>query len=377
MIHALTGILFAYVAWRFVVPMPLGTAGKWLLALPLLLVSQYYLFLRLLFDGMASPELPYAVHVLMGWLFGAFILLAALLFLKDIVALALGLLRWAGVDMGRPLACACWNYGLGVLALVLGAIGVWQTVRLPEVKTVEIVSPRLPAAFDGFRIVQISDLHASRLLDAPWVESVVARASALNPDLVLLTGDLIDGRVDRRSADVSPLKKLHAKEGVYAILGNHEYYSNVAEWTRAFDDLGLNMLINLRVAIDRGGEKLVLAGVSDPAASNFGAALPDIKTTLAGASRDDFTVLMAHRPGSAPVNAEAGVDLQLSGHTHGGQIVGMHLLTRMANSGFVSGLYQVGDMQLYISNGTGLWAGFPLRLGRPSEITELILRRRA
>ena len=375
MVHLLTGLIFAYVAWRFVLPMPWSGTGKCLAAALLFLISQHYLFLRLRPGGLASPELPFGAHLLLGWLFGAFMLLAALLLLKDVVALAFALLRWAGFDPGRTLGCACWNYALGALALILAALGVTQAIRAPDVKTVEIVSPRLPAAFDGLRIAQLSDLHASRLLTGAWVESVVARTNALDPDLILITGDLVDGRTDKRAADVAPLARLHARDGVYAILGNHEYYSNVAEWTRAFGDLGLRLLINQHIVIERAGARLVVAGISDPAASRFDASMPDLAAALAGTGKTDFIVLMAHRPDGAPAHAAAGVDVQLSGHTHGGQIVGMHLLTQLANSGFVSGLYPVGDMRLYVSNGAGLWAGFPLRLGRPSEITEIVLRR--
>lgn len=377
-VHLLTGLIFAYVAWRFILPMPWSDAGKWLVAGLFLLISQHYLFLRLRPGGLASPELPFGVHLLLGWLFGAFMLLAALLLLKDIVTLTFVSLRWAGLDLGRSLGCSCWNYALGALAFILAALGVTQAIRVPDVKTVAIVSPRLPAAFDGLRIVQLSDLHASRLLTASWMESVVTRTNALSPDLILITGDLIDGRADKRAADVAPLTKLRAKDGVYAILGNHEYYSDAGEWTRAFGDLGLHLLINQHVVIERAGARLVIAGISDPAASRFDAPMPDLALALAGGdsvSQEDFTILMAHRPGGAEAHAAAGVDVQLSGHTHGGQIVGMHLLTQLANGGFVSGLYVVGDMQLYVSNGAGLWAGFPLRLARPSEITEIILRR--
>ncbi|MFA9949903.1 metallophosphoesterase [Dentiradicibacter hellwigii] len=375
MVHLLTGLVFAYVAWRFIVPMPWGGTGKWLVAALLFLISQHYLFLRLRPGGLASPELPFGVHLLLGWLFGAFLLLAAFLLLKDVVALVFALLRYAGLDIGRSLMCPCWNYSLAALAVILSALGVTQAIRIPDVKTVEIVAPRLPAAFDGLRIVQISDLHASRLLTASWVEAVVTQVNALNPDLILITGDLVDGRVDKRAADVAPLAKLRARNGVYAILGNHEYYSNAGEWARAFGDLGLHLLINQHAVISRDGAQLVIAGVSDPAAARFDAAMPNLTAALSGADRKAFTVLMAHRPGDAAAHAAAGVDVQLSGHTHGGQIAGIHLLTRLANEGFVSGLYTVGSMQLYVSNGTGLWAGFPLRLGRPSEITEMTLRR--
>ena len=159
-----------------------------------------------------------------------------------------------------------------------------------------------------------------------------------------------------------------------AIPGNHEYYSDFVAWNAAFERLGLRVLRNEHVVIESAGGTLVVAGTTDRNAERFGLPLPDIKQALAGAPKDVPVVLMAHQPKGADVNAAAKVDLQLSGHTHGGQIAGLHWIVQAANEGFVSGLYDVGAMQLYVSNGTGLWNGFPVRIGRPSEITQFTLR---
>jgi predicted MPP superfamily phosphohydrolase len=161
-----------------------------------------------------------------------------------------------------------------------------------------------------------------------------------------------------------------------AIPGNHEYYSDYVAWMAAYRALGLTMLENGHVLIKRQDALLAVAGLTDRQAGAFGLPRPDLSAALEGIPAGTPVILLEHRPGDAPANARAGVALQLSGHTHGGQIRGLDLLTKRANNGFVSGLYQVGDMKLYVSNGTGLWNGLAIRLGRPSEITQIVLRAR-
>ncbi len=375
--HVIPLALFLYVAWWFVPALPVGPVGKGLAAMALLAIAQQHLIVRAFFGGLASPELPTPVLLAVGWLFGAFILLAGVLLLKDVVALLLLLAVKAGLPAGLSLAGPGWALGAAAAALVVSAFGVWQAIRVPDVRTVEIPLAALPAELDGMSLVQISDLHASRLLTRPWVEAVVGKANALDADLILMTGDQADGPAARRAGDVAPLAGLKARHGVFAITGNHEYYSGYAAWMAALAGLGMRVLENEHVVIGANGRSLVLAGVTDAAASGFSLAPPDIAAALAGAPADAPVVLMAHRPPGAALHAGAGVDLQLSGHTHGGQIPGLKALARRFNEGFVSGLYAVGDMRLYVSNGTGLWPGFPLRLGSPAEITQIVLRARA
>lgn len=367
-----TGAIWLYVFWRFVWPLPCGLAGRIALGLALLLLSQHHQVTRRYFGSMASPEIPQAVLIALGWGFGVILLLAMLLLLRDIIGV-LGYVISPGV--GRAiLGPGLLPQSLGILAVALSAIGVWQAVRVPNVKTLEIALPGLPAAFDGYRIVHLTDLHISRLLPEAWVTAVVARTNALDPDLIVLTGDLQDGTPQARAADVAPLRALRAGDGVIAIPGNHEYYANYRGWMAAFRDLGLHMLENEHMIIQRDDAALAVAGVTDPQGPRFGQAGPDLQAALAGIPPGTLTILLDHRPVNAKQAAEAGVALQLSGHTHGGQILGAHVLTQWANAGYVSGLYQVGAMTLYQSNGTGLWNGLPIRLGRPSEITQIVLR---
>ena len=372
MFHLITAIIALYVIWRFVRPLSVGRAGKIGLGVLLLLIAEHHLVTRTFFGSLASPEVPGQVLVVLGWAFASLILLALLLLTRDLVGIVVWALRGR---TGRVLLGGSrLGIALGLISTGLSAVGVWQAIRVPDVKTMEIVLPRLPAELDGLRIVQLTDLHASRLLQAPWLQAVVNKTNALKPDLILITGDLVDGSPRARVDDVQPLKDLRARYGVFAIPGNHEYYVDYVHWLPAFEHLGLHMLLNEHVLITHNGRDLVLAGVTDKAAQPFKLPEPDIIKALKGAPAGDPVILLSHRPGGALLNAGQGVDLQLSGHTHGGQILGPHLIAKWANEGFVSGLYAVAGMQLYVSNGTGLWNGFPVRLGRPSEITEIVLR---
>ena len=381
MFHIIASLIFLYVSFRLIVPLPLGRKAKLAACAALLLISQQHVFMRYVFGGMASPELPLVMLLLLGWLFVAFILLAVFFLFTDLAALLFLLARKAGLPMVLPFSPAGRAALLLALSLILSGVGVWQAVREPDTRTVEITLDRLPPALDGLSLVQITDPHASALLRGPRMRAIVDKTLALNPDLILLTGDLVDGSPADRAADVAPLNDLHARFGVFACAGNHEYYSNYAAWMKAFADLGLTVLSNSHAVLSVRGEPLVIAGVTDPASSRFGLPGPDVEAALAGVPEDVPVILLAHQPRTAPENARAGVDLQLSGHTHGGQILGLTLLAKWFNGGFLSGWYTLDSgrpepsrMHLYVSTGAGLWAGFPARLGVPAEVTRIVLR---
>lgn len=372
MLLFVTGAIWLYILWRFIWPLRLSPVARIGLALALLLVSQYHQITRRFFGSLASPEVPHAILIGLSWAFGVFLLLALLLLLRDVVGVLVFLAaRGAGRQIltGRALLLS-----IGPLAMALSGIGVWQAVRVPDVKTMEITLPGLPQAFDGYRIAQLTDLHASRLLNEPWISAVVTRTNAQAPDLTVITGDIADGTPAERADDVRPLADLRARDGVLAIPGNHEYYADYQGWMKAYRDLGLTMFENEHAVIHRDEASLAIAGITDLQARGFGQLQPDLSAALEGLRPGTPVILLSHRPTGAAQNAQAGVALQLSGHTHGGQILGPHLLTQWANEGYVSGLYKVGAMQLYVSNGTGLWGGLAIRLGRPSEITLITLR---
>jgi len=355
---------------RWLLPLSLPTWIKVSGAVALLFVSQYHLWSRFSSGSVFAPEFPRPIVLLFNWAFGAVLLLAVMQIAIDVASLIGWSIRrgeWAMPDAVR--------YVAGAAALVLAAIGVATAARVPPVKDVSVTIRDLPPRFDGYRILQLTDLHLSRLFTARWATAMVSRANAAGADTIVVTGDFIDGSVAMRHNDVQPLAGLRAPDGVYAVPGNHEYFFDYAAWMRRIGDLGIRMLPNAHVTLRRGDAALVIAGVTDLSARGAGQAPPDLNAALAGAPAGAPVVLLDHQPRNARVAAERGVALQMSGHTHGGMIVGLAKLLEPANAGFVSGAYQVGDMTLYVSNGTGLWPGFALRLGRPSEMTRFTLRR--
>jgi predicted MPP superfamily phosphohydrolase len=244
------------------------------------------------------------------------------------------------------------------------------------VKHVEIILERLPQALDGTRIVQLCDLHLGGLLGRPFVEGVVATANRLGADVIAIVGDLVDGTIERLRPVLAPMTGLRARHGVFFVTGNHEYYqrSSARAWMSELERMGMRVLRNQHVtlAAERGG--VDLAGVNDHGAARFPEEGPpeDVAGALAGRDPSRPVVLLAHQPKTIEQAARLGVDLQLSGHTHGGQIWPWGALVRLQQP-YIRGLHRVGATQLYVSCGTGFW-GPPMRLGAPAEITEIILR---
>ena len=226
---------------------------------------------------------------------------------------------------------------------------------------------------DGLTVAALADLHADGITREDRIRKIVERTNALNPDIVVIAGDFVDGTVSEHGGDLRPLADLKARYGVFGVPGNHEYYSGYEEWMEFLSALGIRMLLNEHALA--GGEAVVLAGVTDPVAGLMGKEEPDISKALQGAPEKGVRILVSHQPRLAREAAEHGVDLQVSGHTHGGMITGMDRLVARFNEGFVSGLYTVGHMKLYVSNGSGIWNGFPIRIGVPSEIVLIRLRK--
>ena len=338
----------------------------------LLVISQKYLIYERVGGSFIAPELPYPLLLSLEILYAFMIILAFLLVVKDGMALVLWLSRRLGSSWHLPFSPAIRSAGLVLAALVLSLYGTWQSLRVPDVRTTEITLPGMPVSLDGFSIVQLSDIHIGPFLQEAWLRDVVAKTNALAPDLVAVTGDMIDGSPEELEDDVAPFADLRARYGVYGITGNHEYYFRVESWLPVFARLGITMLQNdHRTLSITGGGRLVIAGVSDQAGLHYGGAGPDIEGALAGAP-DTVRVLMAHRPNGIAERIDA--DLQLSGHTHGGHLFFMQWLISAFNGNLVEGLYDLGGRALYVSPGTGIWSGFSCRLGVPAEITHIILR---
>ncbi|MGK3143567.1 metallophosphoesterase [Pantoea sp. C2G6] len=368
MFHLIFSLPSWYVIARVIIPLSLPLLVKILLSTLVLLASQYLLVSRFTSGGIFSAEMPRLVIILFNWAFGTVLLLAFAQIVMDAVLLIALLLR-------HPLELAPGvRYLAVVVAMGLAAVGVQQAIRVPPVKEVTLVLPNLPAEFDGYQLLQLTDLHITRLFNQRWTAAMVERAMSLKADLIVVTGDVIDGSLEHRRHDVAPLRGLAAPDGVWAITGNHEYFFHQAIWTAHLASLGLQPLLNRHTVIRRGAAKLVIAGLPDASAPGRKATGPDLASALDQAPDDAPVILLDHQPRNARQNAAQGVDLQLSGHTHGGLIIGLDRLFAKPNAGFVSGLYQVGGMQLYVNNGTALWPGMALRLGRPSELTRITLK---
>jgi predicted MPP superfamily phosphohydrolase len=334
-----------------------------------LVALQFHRWSKLSSGSVFSPEFPRPVVVLFNWAFGAIVLLALLQLLLD-VGLLVGIPFHGGI-VSAPDGV---RYELAALAAVAATIGVQQAMRIPPLKDIEVGIRGLPRQFEGYTILQLTDLHISRLFPASWARAVVERSNELGVDLIAITGDLIDGTLDARRADIEPLRDLKATDGVYVISGNHEYIFGYSTWMAHFAALGLLSLENRHIVLDRDGGKLVLAGITDRASRRTGHPVRDLAAVLEGAPEGVPVILLDHQPSDARHAAKLGVALQLSGHTHGGLILGIDRLAARANAGYVSGRYDVDGMTLYVNNGTALWPGFALRLGRPSELTRITLR---
>lgn len=305
------------------------------------------------------------------WLGFAFLLLTTTLATSAVFAL----LGAASAEPPDPTLVARMRaFAVGGVALVLSGVGLRQGLGAPAVRRVEIALARWPAALDGFRIAQISDVHIGALLDRRFAQTITERVNALDADLVAVTGDLVDGSVERLGDEVAPFAALRARHGVYFVTGNHDFYSGANAWVAYLTGMGWRALRNEHVAIGAGDASFDLAGVDDvhgrliePGAGE------DVERALAGRDAARAVVLLAHDPSTFRRASQRDVDLQLSGHTHGGQIWPFRWAVRMTVP-WVAGLYRVGASALYVSRGTGFW-GPPMRIAAPAEITEITLRR--
>jgi hypothetical protein len=261
---------------------------------------------------------------------------------------------------------------VSLIAVGLAGFGTASALGEVALRRVKVPLRRLPASLSGLRIVQLSDVHIGPTLGAAWLAGVVRRVNALSPDVVVITGDLVDGSVADLRDQVAPLGALRAKYGVYFVTGNHEYYSGVDAWIAELSRLGVRTLRNERVSIGEGAESFDLAGVDDWSARRFGHGHgADLEAALAGRDPGRELVLLAHQPKQIFEAAQRGVGLMLSGHTHGGQIFPWGLFVRL-DQPYVAGLAEHDGAHVYVSRGTGFW-GPPMRVAAPAEIAEIEL----
>ena len=331
-------------------------------------------------SGRLALGLTWAGLVFMG-LFSSLLVWTLL---RDVALLVMELVYLMAPDaLSKPLVRPHWRevsaQAIPLLGLVSSVVGFCNARRTAAVFRVDIPIRDLPPAWQGFTFAQISDLHVGPTIRKPYLRRIVDRVNSLQADVVAITGDLVDGRVGELGPQLAPLADLKSRHGTYVVTGNHEYYSGAHAWIDELRRLGLVVLMNQHVVIPCGpgpraeGRPLVLAGVTDYNAAQFDLAhRSDPQAALAGSPLSAAVrVLLAHQPRTAPAAARAGFDLQLSGHTHGGQFFPWIFFVRFQQP-FTAGLHKLQNLWVYTSRGTGYW-GPPKRFGAPSEITLLRL----
>ncbi|HYA76649.1 MAG TPA: metallophosphoesterase [Burkholderiaceae bacterium] len=361
-ISAILLVVYGYVAWR------LGTTSevRWALALPFVaiwLVPVVYWVFERESTSWLDDVLHAVAYLCMGWVSFLIVLTAA----RDVLLGATSLFAATAAAYGVVSAFSePWVFVGAFAALGIGAV---SALRGPSVRHVDIPIEGLDARLANLRIALISDLHVGPIIGARYVRRVVRLANALAPDLIALTGDIVDGSVARLAQDVAPLADLRPMDKAYLVLGNHDYYSGAAPWTAQFRSMGLRVLLNEHVVIERGGARFLIGGVTDPAARRSDSSQgPRPDRAAAPAEGPMFRLLLAHNPGLAPAAAKAGFDLQLSGHTHAGQFFPWTLAVRLVHANHAAGLSREGRMWVYVSAGTGSW-GPPVRFGTEPELT--------
>lgn len=395
LIIALTilALIYGFTGWRLITPATIDPIWKvlaWVAVIAFFILAPLPILLRFArVEARWVDRLSWVAYTSLGF----FIVLFVALLIRDLFLLT-GLAGKKSLELIAHVPPNPTNPGnildpdrrrflinasnLGALAMVgsLSAYGLWSSRRRPGVKNVTVPLRDLPPEFEGFRIVQITDIHLGPTIKRDWMKTVVDYTNALSGDVIAVTGDLVDGPVPYLQDDAAPLAELKAPHGVYFITGNHEYYAGVLPWIEEVRRLGLTVLLNEHLVIERGASRLLLAGVTDYHGGNF---FPNHKSdpvaAMSGAPPCNPKILLAHQPLSIYAASKAGYDFQISGHTHGGQFFPGNWLAR-AFQPYIKGLHKHDNTMIYVSCGTGYW-GPPLRLGAPSEITVLKLTRAA
>ena len=372
-LYTLSLLLHGLVAWRLLPALdPAWAAGL----APVLLASALLLPMGLLAHrvarGALADRLAWVGLLCMG-LFSSLLVLTAL---RDVMLAAVWVaatLGWSPAQALLPGLRADSAVLVPLAALVVTVLGFWNARRTARVVRVDVPVAALPAALEGFTVAQITDIHVGPTIKQHYLQAIVRKVNALEADMVAITGDLVDGKVHELADHVAPLAQLRSRHGSFFVTGNHEYYSGAHAWMAELRRLGVRVLMNEHVVLQQNQAAVVLAGVADFHADRFDPShRSDPHAAIAGAPLDaGVRLLLAHQPRSAFEAAKAGFDVQLSGHTHGGQFWPWNLFVPLQQP-FTAGLRKLQDLWVYTSRGTGYW-GPPKRFGAPSEITLLRL----
>jgi len=392
-VSTILALAYAYVGWRIIAPAGLSRAwavSAWVLLLFLFVLPIATVVLQF------NRVLPGAGGFLIwtGYLtLGLFSFVFTFLVLRDLAWLVFmgGEKIWDLVGMhggGTPISSTAIDLqrravllqgtNLAILAISAGftGYGVFQARRRPAVVEVDVPIDNLHADLEGFRIIQLTDIHAGLTVTREFVQTVVDMSNELKGDLVAFTGDLVDGTVDQLRGHVAPMAGLRSRHGSFFVTGNHEYYSGAEAWLNEARRMGLETLVNEHRVLTHNGRIILVAGVTDTSGGQFIAEhASDPRRAQAGAPSADVRILLAHQPRSLYEAAKAGYDLQISGHTHGGQFFPWNLAAAIGQP-FIKGLHRLERTWIYVSKGTGYW-GPPVRLGARSEITVITLKRGA
>jgi predicted MPP superfamily phosphohydrolase len=350
-VTAMLAVAYAYIAARLAT----GTVSAAVIAVPFVLIwimPVVYWGTGRSREGVIDQLVHRASYLSMAWVSFALVLTIA----RDLALVATAWTPGAHamvVSAGVPVVL-----GGSLVAMAFGAAAAF---RGPRIERVDLPVPGLHPDLEGFRIVQISDLHVGPNIGRRYVQRVVDLSRSLNPDLVALTGDIVDGPVASLAPHVAPLAELARGGNAFFILGNHDCYAGAGAWIAHFQEMGMRVLLNSHEIVRKGAARLLVGGVVDPA---YGRLRPEISVGDAA----DFRLLLAHNPRLAPLGAKAGFDLQLSGHTHAGQFFPWTLAVRLVHAPHVAGLSREGAMRVYVSAGTGTW-GPPVRFGTNPELT--------
>jgi hypothetical protein len=366
---ALLALLHVYIGLRLLPPLPVGAAGYTSGALALL-ASCLLMPLALVARAARNQERS----DLLAWIglttMGLFSSLLVFTVLRDVVLLIASVFVHAAEQAAVERVTAIATIASAVLATL---IGLFNARRRAAIVDVEVPVANLPPELHGFSIAQISDVHVGPTIKHKYVDAIVEAVNGLDADVIAVTGDVVDGSVRQLAAHVAPLSRLRSRHGTYFVTGNHEYYSGAHAWTEEFRRLGMHVLMNEHVVLTHREHQVIVACVTDYSAHHFDPRhRSDPAIALQGAPTGAAVrILLAHQPRSATAAAAAGFDLQLSGHTHGGQFWPWNHFVRFQQP-FTAGLNRLQDLWVYTSRGTGYW-GPPKRFGAPSEITRIRL----